>query len=415
MGSTGFYSHIKSLLPEKLKQRLKNNSFYKAWPGFFKRQKTEIIQKTLKKFTKQSKPAIVISQQLWSGPLATVIVTCYNYGSFLDAVLSCLEVQTCQNFEIILIDDGSTDPETIARIKELKKWQQPNLTVMEQPNQGVIAARNNAIAKAQGKYIFPLDADDTIEPTFLEKCLLYLENSPEHFFVYTWTHSTGDKDFTWETRNSDPDYSLVENRMGYALFRKSAFMQVGGYNPVMAAGYEDWEFCVNLVAHGYIGRVIKEPLYNYYVKPGARNYHAIKKHEILKEKISNLHRSTIRTHKRYLLKLAQQLYIVQNQLVNFFAKGKVKCENEFFLIDLYNSDIDFSVAREKLIIWLKGSPAIFLVTLKTPWVDYFPVDRPENLYIYYPEYYHPDGDVKPFYKYLEFYYHPQRKNLNELN
>jgi hypothetical protein len=38
----------------------------------------------------------------------------------------------------------------------------------------------------------------------------------------------------------------------------------------MAGGYEDWEFCVNLVAHGYVGRVIKEPLYNYYVKPGAR-------------------------------------------------------------------------------------------------------------------------------------------------
>ena len=365
--------------------------------------------------SKKSIKPVEIKQQPWSGPLVSVIVTCYNYGAFLRTVLGCLEAQTCCNFEIILIDDGSTDPETVAQIEDLKKLHRANLTVMQQPNQGVIAARNNAIAKAKGKYIFPLDADDTIEQTFLEKCLLFLENSPEHFFVYTWTHSTGDKDFIWETLDSDPDYSLVENRMGYALFRKSAFMQVGGYNPVMAGGYEDWEFCVNLVAHGYIGRVIKEPLYNYYVKPGARNYHAIKKHEALKDKISNLHRTAIKTNKRHLLRLAQQPYLVQNQLVNFSENSKGEREKEFFLIDLYNSDVDFFVVREKLISWLEKSTATFLLTLKTPGVDLFSDDCPENLYIYFPEFYHPDGDAKPFYEYLEFYYHPQRKNIDELN
>ncbi len=364
---------------------------------------------------KKSIKPVEIKQQPWSGPLVSVIVTCYNYGLFLDSVLGCLEAQTCRDFEIILIDDGSTDPETVARIEGLEKSQQPNLTIMQQPNQGVIAARNNAIAKAKGKYIFPLDADDTIEQTFLEKCLLFLENSPEHFFAYSWTHSTGDKDFIWETQDSDPEYSLVENRMGYALFRKSAFMQVGGYNPVMAGGYEDWEFCVNLVAHGYIGRVIKEPLYNYYVKPGARNYYAIKKHETLRGKISDLHRSAIKTHKRHLLQLAQQSYLVKNQLVNFSVNSKTECGNEFFLIDLYRSDIDFSAVREKLLTWLENSPVTLLVTLKGPWVDLFPAGCPDNVCVYYPELYHPDGDVKPFYEYLEFYYHPQRKNINELN
>ncbi len=365
--------------------------------------------------SKKSIKPLEIQQQPWSGPLVSVIVTCYNYGSFLNSVLGCLEAQTCHDFEIILIDDGSTDPETVARIEDLKKLHRANLTVIQQPNQGVIAARNNAIAKAKGKYIFPLDADDTIEQTFLEKCLLFLENSPEHFFVYSWTHSIGDKDFIWETLDSDPDYSLVENRMGYALFRKSAFIQVGGYNPVMAGGYEDWEFCVNLVAHGYIGRVIKEPLYNYYVKPGARNFHAIKKHESLRDKIIGLHRPAIKTHRRHLLQLAQQSYLVQNQLVNFSEKSEGERGKELFLIDLYNSEIDISVVREKLISWLEKSTATFLLTLKTPWVDLFPEDCPENLYIYYPEHYHPDGDAKPFYEYLEFYYHPQRKNIDELN
>jgi len=401
-------------IPLKYKTYLRNPSLLvkKLRPVISSLQKS-ILAHTV--CCKKSIKPVEIKQQLWSGPLVSVIVTCYNYGAFLDSVLGCLEAQTCRNFEIILIDDGSTDPETVVQIEGLKKLQQSNLTVMQQPNQGVIAARNNAIAKAKGKYIFPLDADDTIEQTFLEKCLLFLENSPEHFFVYTWTHSTGDKDFIWETQDSDPDYSLVENRMGYALFRKSAFMQVGGYNPVMAGGYEDWEFCVNLVAHGYVGRVIKEPLYNYYVKPGARNYHAIKKHEALRDKISELHRRAIKTHKRHLLQLAQQPYLVQNYLVNFSEDSQGKRGNEFFLIDLYDSDIDFFAVREKLISWLEEASATFLLTLKTPWVDLFPDDCPENLYIYYPEHYHPDGNVKPFYDYLEFYYHPQRKNINEFN
>lgn len=404
---------ISLMLPVNCKMYLKEPSLLieKIRPAGFSLQK--LILTRLSRFKRPAEP-LQIKQQPWSGPLVSVIVTCYNYGSFLDSVLSCLAAQTCRNFEIILIDDGSTDAETRARVAELKKQQQPDFTVMQQPNQGVIAARNNAIVKAQGKYIFPLDADDTIEPTFLEKCLLFLENSPEHFFVYTWTCSLGDKDFIWETRDSDPEYALIENRMGYALFRKSAFMQVGGYNPVMAGGYEDWEFCVNLVAHGYIGRVIKEPLYNYYVKPGARNYHAIKKHDSLRVKINELHQMTIKTQKRHLFALSGQAYLVENPLVNFAESERERDQSEFILLDLYNSDIDVSDRFSDLSDWFEKSPATVLLTLKTPWVEFFSGNCPENLFVYYPEQYHPEGDVKPFYDYLELYYRPQIKDLREL-
>ncbi len=319
-------SVVKDCLPERFKKRLKDPSFY----GEILRRGlvwvTDLGKDLSAEFRKRSIKPIEINQQPWSGPLVSVIVTCYNYGAYLKPVLSCLEAQSWKNFEIILIDDGSTDPKTVAQIDELKKQQSSQFKVMQQSNQGVIAARNNAIAKARGKYIFPLDADDTIEKTFLEKCLLFLENSPEHLFVYTWTNSTGADAFIWETRDSSPISSLEENRMGYAIFRKSAFDQVGGYNPVMAGGYEDWELCVNLVAHGYIGRVIREPLYNYYVKPGARNYHAIKKHEDLKSKIGGLHRATIKAQEKRLLKLACQPYRVNHYLVNLGA-GEKAAEN----------------------------------------------------------------------------------------
>jgi len=195
----------------------------------------------------------------WSGPLVSVIITCYNYGRYLDRVLAVLENQSLRNFEIILIDDGSDDPLTVAKIEQLQKRQESGFTVLRQANRGVVAARNRAIASARGRYIFPLDADDTIDKTFLEKTLFFLEHSPDDTFVYTWTRACGSEDFIWPTRDCPPGPVLQENRMGYAVFRKSAFVLVGGYNPVMDSGYEDWELCVNFVAHGFCGRVIREP------------------------------------------------------------------------------------------------------------------------------------------------------------
>ena len=410
----GYHLYRLALLPipVRFKKRLKDPSFY---AGILRRGLVRIASlgtALSAECRKRSIKPIEINQQSWSGPLVSVIVTCYNYGAYLKPVLSCLEAQSWQNFEIILIDDGSTDPETVARIDELKKLTSPKFKVMQQPNQGVIAARNHAIAKARGKYIFPLDADDTIEKTFLEKCLLLLENSPEHFFAYTWTNSTGADDFIWETRDSSPVFSLAENRMGYAIFRKTAFDQVGGYNPVMAGGYEDWEFCVNLVAHGYVGRVIREPLYNYYVKPGARNYHAIKKHEDLKSKIGGLHRATIKAQEKRLLKLAHQPYLVNHSLVNLGVGAKA--DGKFFLLDLYKGSNISPALLKDICLRLGNSSAMVLLTIDIRWREFFILHNLDNLFVYYPEEYHPEHDVEPFYNYLEQRYQPQRVALCDL-
>ncbi len=402
-----FYRKLLGFLPAGLKHTLTSTSFYhNRLKPFY--NKLELCHERQDRPTKSALKPITISQQLWPGPLVSVIVTCYNYGVFLDSVLACLKAQTERNFEIILIDDGSTDSETVIKIEELKKLQTSVFTVIQQPNQGVIAARNNAIAEAKGKYIFPLDADDTIEKTFLEKCLLFLENSPEHFFVYSWTHSTGEKDFVWETRDSDPAYSLIENRMGYALFRKTAFIQAGGYNPVMAGGYEDWEFCVNLVAHGYIGRVIREPLYNYYVKPCARNYHAIKKHEVLKDKINDLHRVVIKAQKGNLFKLIHQSYRVKNSLINFSSDAILLKKQDIFLVDFYRNKFDKGLGMADIVGLAESFDVLILLTLKGSIVDFFNEGCPDNLFVYYPEHYHPEGEVESFYTYLEQRYQPQQ-------
>ncbi len=353
-----------------------------------------------------------IDQRPWSGPLVSVIVTCYNYGVYLDRVLDSLAAQSWRNFEIILIDDGSTDPVTCARIAALKKLQHPDFTVIQQPNQGVIAARNHAIGRARGRYIFPLDADDTIAATFLEKCLLFLENAPENFFVYTWTNSVAIDEFIWKTRDSHPELALKENRMGYALFRKAAFVEVGGYNPVMSEGYEDWELSVNLVANGYVGRVIREPLYNYYVKPGARNDHARKKDQILRAKIEALHGETIRTRKKCLWQVACCSGRVHHSLVNLGIQDWVG--KEPILFDLYHAPRVSPVVLKDLMLWVENSSEPVLLTLARRWQKFFLQHNLDNLWVYYPEEYHPVGETRPFYDYLQLRYKPRRITLGDI-
>ena len=407
-----YYRLVALLLPSWVKEHLKGFALYRVKLRRGLIRISALLAPWWFKVCNRSIKPVEISQQPWSGPLVSVIVTCYNYGAYLDRVLGCLEAQSWQNFEIILIDDGSTDPETRVQVDALKKLQQPNLKVMQQPNQGVIAARNNAIAKACGKYIFSLDADDTIDKTFLEKCLLFLENSPEHFFVYTWINSTGADEFIWETKDSYPALSLEENKMGCAVFRKTAFAQVGGYNPIMVGGYEDWELCVNLVAYGYVGRVIREPLYNYYVEPGARNYQARKKHKTLKAKIGDLHRNTIKVQEKRLLKLAYQPYRVNHSLANLVTHNRVG--EKSVLLDLYHDDAVSSDVLKDILLRVENSSVPVLLTLDRRWRKFFILPNPDNLFVYYPQEYHPARDVELFYSYLQQCYQPQRVALNDL-
>ena len=80
-------------------------------------------------------------------PQVSVIIPCYNQGRYLDDAIASVLVQTYQNFEILVIDDGSTEPETI---EVLQNYQQPKTRIIRTENQGVAAARNLGIAQAQG-------------------------------------------------------------------------------------------------------------------------------------------------------------------------------------------------------------------------------------------------------------------------
>jgi glycosyltransferase involved in cell wall biosynthesis/SAM-dependent methyltransferase len=192
-------------------------------------------------------------------PTVSVIVPCYNQGPYLDEAIESVLEQSFQDFEIIIVDDGSTDEQTIQLIKNYRR---PKTTVLRTTNQGLASARNNAIKESSGKYILPLDADDKIASTYLEKAVSILDANNKVGIVYCKADLFGDASGPWDL----PDYRfpdiLVGNRIFCsAFFRRMDWVRVNGYRPMW--GWEDFDFWLSLIDLGREVFCIPDTLFFY--------------------------------------------------------------------------------------------------------------------------------------------------------
>lgn len=106
-------------------------------------------------------------------PKISVIVPVYNVRDYVEACLRSILCQTCRELEILVTDDGSSDGS--GEICERLAAEDPRIHVLRQSNGGLSAARNAAIRRAEGEYLAPVDSDDLLEPTYLEKLLAACE------------------------------------------------------------------------------------------------------------------------------------------------------------------------------------------------------------------------------------------------
>ncbi len=197
-------------------------------------------------------------------PKVSVIMPCYNHGQYIDDAVDSILHQTFQDVEIIVINDGSTDEFTI---EKLKQYEKPKTTVLHTPNQGLAAARNNGIKKAQGKYILTLDADDYFELTFLEKAVPILDKQPKVGVVSSGVRYFGYTNRKIMPKGGDVRVCLAKSgAIGNALFRKICWEQAGGYNERIEA-YEDWDFWLQVTKRGWLIHIIPEYLFNYRQHP----------------------------------------------------------------------------------------------------------------------------------------------------
>lgn len=229
-------------------------------------------------------------------PRVSVVIPCFNMGRYIEETVDSVFAQTMQDFEIIIVNDGSTDEETN---RLLSGYDRPKTTVFTTPNGGPSAARNAGIAKAVASYIFPLDADDLLEPTCLEKTARLLDENQEISIVNFWYEGFGDMAFTIGAESCGLKEILSENKLcGNALFRRKVWEDVGGYDESFREGYEDWDFWISALEKGHGVHVIREVLFRYRFRLDSRNYlcqYSGKHFETMKMIIEK-HRGSYREH-----------------------------------------------------------------------------------------------------------------------
>lgn len=202
-------------------------------------------------------------------PRITVAIPCFNHGEFLTETLDSVAAQTFDDYEIIVVNDGSFDGATLELLATLDY---PKTRVITTANRGVSAARNRAITEALGEYILPLDADDKIAPTYLKEAVTILDEQPDVVLVYSDQMMFGEKEGLLSLPSYDRRRLLVENLIhASAIYRKSVWEEVGGYSESMNRGWEDWDFWISVSAQN--SRVVKleETLFYYRIRSSSRD------------------------------------------------------------------------------------------------------------------------------------------------
>ncbi|MBE9062861.1 glycosyltransferase [cf. Phormidesmis sp. LEGE 11477] len=186
-------------------------------------------------------------------PLASVIVPVYNGAQTIHATIESVLQQTAQDFELVVVDDGSTD----TTLEVVSKFDDPRLSVFSYHNAGVATSRNRGAAHASGKYISFIDADDLWTPDKLALQLEALESTPKTAVAYSWTDYIDQEGRFIEKAQrvafSGDVYAklLLRNFLESAsnvTIHRQTFLKLGGFD-LSLSGAADWDFFLRLAKH----------------------------------------------------------------------------------------------------------------------------------------------------------------------
>lgn len=176
--------------------------------------------------------------------------------------------QSFQQWEWVIVDDGSTAEESLRVLSRLSEVDARVRVVRHARNMGVPVARNMGIAHARGDVVLQLDGDDLLEPTAAEKWLWFLASYPEYSFVNAFHVGFGGQAYLWPRGFDEGEIFLSENLTNPAgLARRELFTAVGGFDETLVGGLEDWEFWLRCAAAGFWGATLQEYLVWYRRKP----------------------------------------------------------------------------------------------------------------------------------------------------
>ena len=180
-------------------------------------------------------------------PKVTVVVTCYNYGDFIEDTIRSVWDQSYKNIELIVINDGSVD-DSDKIILKLKI--ENNFRYIKQPNKGIIDVRNKGLTVGQGEYIIQLDADDTLPKNYVSE-LIKVAKKTQADVTYSDYIMFGES----TEKSNFPKFTIEElknhNYINISALVKLDFIGSTRFDEnLRKSSHEDWDFFLQLATKG---------------------------------------------------------------------------------------------------------------------------------------------------------------------
>lgn len=206
--------------------------------------------------------------------MASIIIPLYNQQDYVAQAIESALNQTYLSKEIIVVNDGSTDSSRNIASRY-------PVIIIDQINKGLAGARNAGVLNSTGDVLLPLDADDWIDSTYLEKVIPLMDDSTVGIASSSMMFF-GQQNCIITIKQRTLQEQMIANGLPVcSLIRREAFLQTGGYNPRLAKGYEDWSLWIDILKRGWNHRAINDPLFHYRTKPQSMITEAGKYHQQL--------------------------------------------------------------------------------------------------------------------------------------
>ena len=221
----------------------------------------------------QPRTPVVVQAEPWPSdlPLVSVVVVCFNYGAYVrEAIDSVLGQTAALHCEVIVVDGGSTDPKTVETMRQLAANPPLRTRVLLREGRHLVGDnRNFGIEHARGRYVACLDADDLLDPRYIEVALYLLERRG-YDLVSTATQcfEQSDEYFGLPLSPDLGDMSAMNCVTTVAVYRRELWKRAGGYHDTgLGADYvfEDWKLWHRIAALGARMTNIQAPLFRYRV------------------------------------------------------------------------------------------------------------------------------------------------------
>jgi GT2 family glycosyltransferase len=196
----------------------------------------------------------------------SVVIPCYNYGELLIDAVASVERTAPERCEMVIVNDGSTQPRTLEVLAVLRQAGYP---VVDQPNGGLAAARNRGVREARGRYVFPLDADNRLAAGSIASAIRVLDAEPEVGVVYGDRQDFGLRSGRLKVQEFHLPSLLWSNFIdACAAYRREIWEACGGYDDG-ARVWEDWELWISAAERGWRFHRLPEVTFEYRVRPNS--------------------------------------------------------------------------------------------------------------------------------------------------